>query len=305
MYKLRRIIYYFFHKPSVLMVMLIEKLAPLIPDKPYLKLKFRLVMGSWPNLNNPQTFNEKLQWLKLYNRCPQYTLMVDKVKVKKYVAEILGEEYVIPTLGVWDNPNDIDFDALPNRFVLKCNHNSGTGMCICKEKSKLNIPRVKAALRKGLKENYYLHGREWPYKNVPRKILAEQFIEDKNGAELLDYKLMCFNGKVYCTFVCGDRFSGDGLKVTFYDREWKRLPFTRHYPNLTRDVPRPKRYEQMIEFAEKLSEGLPFARIDFYEIDGRLFFGEITFFPGSGMEEFSPEEYDKILGDLITLPYKS
>lgn len=287
------------------MVMLIEKLSLLIPDKPYLKLKFRLVMGSWPNLNNPQTFNEKLQWLKLYNRCPQYTLMVDKVKVKKYVAEILGEEYVIPTLGVWDNPNDIDFDALPNRFVLKCNHNSGTGMCICKEKSKLNIPRVKAELRKGLKENYYLHGREWPYKNVPRKILAEEFIEDKNGAELLDYKLMCFNGKVYCTFVCGDRFSGDGLKVTFYDREWKRLPFTRHYPNLKSDVPRPKRYEQMIEFAEKLSEGLPFARIDFYEIDGRLFFGEITFFPGSGMEEFSPEEYDKILGDLITLPYKS
>ena len=152
-----------------------------MPDKEYLQRKFRAKLGTSLNLDCPQTFNEKLQWLKIYNRTPEYTVMVDKYKVRDYIAQMLGEEYLIPLLGVWDDPEDIDFDALPNRFVLKCNHNSGSGMCICKDKSKLNIAKVKAGLRKGLKQDYYLTGREWPYKDVPRKIIAEKYMEDASG----------------------------------------------------------------------------------------------------------------------------
>lgn len=172
-----------FHKPRVLGVIGLQKFSFLVPDKPYLQMMYWLQIGKKLNLKHPVTFNEKLQWLKLYNRRPEYTIMVDKVKVKEYVANIIGEEHIIPTLGVWDDPDDIDFDALPDKFVLKCNHNSGTGMCICRDKSKLDIPKVKAELRKGLKENYFMKWREWPYKNVPRKILAEKFMVNMGGAK--------------------------------------------------------------------------------------------------------------------------
>ena len=292
------------NNPKKLLVIILCKLSPLFSDKIYLKCLYRIRMGYWPNFKNPQTFNEKLQWLKLYNRNPEYTVMADKVKVKEWVAKRIGEEYLIPTLGVWDNPDDIDFDTLPNQFVLKCNHNSGRGMYICKDKSKMDVDAVKKELRKGLSENYFLHGREWPYKNIPRKILAEKYMEDKNSTDgLKDYKLMCFDGKVYCSFVCSDRYSDEGLKVTFYDREWKRLPFERHYPSAKDDINMPVQYYNMVKLAEKLSKGIPFVRADFYEINGRLYFGELTFYPGSGMEEFSPELWDERLGKLIKTPW--
>lgn len=302
MNKLAKFFFFLIHKPKLLAIIGLGRISFLIPDKPYLQMMYWLNMGKKLNLKNPKTFNEKLQWLKLYNRKPEYTIMVDKVKAKEYVASIIGEEYIIPTLGVWDDPDDIDFDALPNQFVLKCNHNSGTGMCICRDKSKLDIPKVKAELRKGLKENYFLHGREWPYKNVPRKILAEKFMVDESGTDLKDYKIMCFNGEVQCSFVCIDRYSQDGMKINFYDKDWNRLPFKRVYPNTDNDVPKPRRYEDMIKLSELLGAKIPFARIDFYEINGNLYFGEITLFPGSGMEEFSPELWDEKLGKLIILP---
>lgn len=276
-----------------------------MPDEEYLKRLFYANMGRELNLTDPNTFNEKLQWLKLYDRRPEYTMMVDKYLVRGYIAETLGEEYLIPLLGVWDDPDEIDFDALPNQFVLKCNHNSGLGMCICKDKSKLDIAKVKRELRKGLKQNYYLTGREWPYKNVPRKIICEQYISDgAQGAELKDYKFMCFNGEVKCSFVCSDRFSKKGLHVTFFDRDWNVMPFERHYPALKEGISRPKNYEKMIAFAEELSKKIPFLRVDFYEVNGRIYFGELTFFPGSGMEEFSPEEWDIILGSWLSLQEK-
>lgn len=272
-----------------------------ISDAVFLKKIYKAKFGKALNLENPKTFNEKLQWLKLYDRNPAYTMMVDKYEVRKYIAEKLGEEYLIPLLGVWDNPDEIDFDALPDQFVLKCNHNSGLGMCICTDKSKLNIKKVKKDLRKGLKQDYYITGREWPYKNVKPRIVAEEFISDANG-ELNDYKLMCFNGKVKCSFVCSDRYTGKGLHVTFFDRDWNLMPFERSYPSVKDGIPKPTQYEKMVELAQVLAKEIPFVRVDFYEVDGKIYFGEMTFYPGGGCEAFQPEKWDEELGNWISLP---
>ena len=274
----------------------------LIPDKLFLSLKFYQKLGRKIYWNNPKTFNEKLQWLKLYDRRPEYTTYVDKYKVREFIAKTIGEEYLIPLLGVWNNPDEIDFDKLPNQFVLKCNHDSG-GLCICKDKSQFNIEEAKNKLRKSLNTDYYLEKREWPYKNVPRKIIAEKYMED--GLETLslrDYKFMCFDGKVKCSFVCSDRRTKEGLHVTFFDLDWNILPFERHYPAMKNGIPKPLNYEKMIVLAEKLSKGIPFVRVDFYEIKGKIYFGELTFYPGSGFEEFSPLSADKWMGDFIKLP---
>lgn len=198
-------------------------------DERFLKKEYYLAMGKTLNLNTPKTFNEKLQWLKLYNREPQYTMMVDKYAVKQYVANKIGSQYIIPTLGVWNHFDEIDFDELPNQFVLKCTHDSG-GIVICKDKLKLDKRAAKQKLEYYLKRKYYYVHREWPYKNVKPRIIAEKYMSNDNGEDLNDYKLMCFNGQVKATFVCSDRFSEDGLKVTFYDTNWKRMPFERHYP---------------------------------------------------------------------------
>ena len=270
-------------------------------DETFLKKAFKCYMNRELNLEAPRTFNEKLQWLKLYDRKPEYTMMVDKYAVRKYIADTIGEEYLIPLLGVWDNPDDIDFDALPNQFVLKCNHNSGLGMCICKDKSKLDIEKVKAGLRKGMQQDYYLTSREWPYKNVSRKIVCEEYMEDRQAHELIDYKFMCFNGAVKCSFTCSERFTESGLKVTFFDKDWNIMPFERHYPASKNLPKKPINYDKMIQFSEQLSQGIPFVRVDFYEINGQLFFGELTFYPGSGFEEFTPEEWDYKLGDFLKL----
>lgn len=272
-----------------------------MPDDEFLKRLFKSRLKYDLDLDNPKTFNEKLQWLKLHDRKPEYTMMVDKYKVREYVANTIGEQYLIPLIAVYDKAEDIDFNKLPQKFVLKCNHNSGVGMCICKDKSKINIRKVRKRLNKGLKQDYYLTGREWPYKNVERKIVCEQFMEDKESPDLKDYKFMCFNGEVKCSFVCSERFSGEGLKVTFFDRDWQVMPFTRHYPKSEKVIEKPKNYELMIELAEKLSKNIPFVRVDFYEVNGKVYFGELTFFPGNGLEEFEPEKYDKMLGDYIDL----
>lgn len=269
-------------------------------DETFLKKQFYHAMGYELDLQHPKTFNEKLQWLKIHNRKPEYTMMVDKYAVRQYIADTIGGEYLIPLLGVWDDPEQIDFDALPQQFVLKCNHNSGLGMCICKDKSKLDLKKVKQELKKGLQQDYYLACREWPYKDVKRKIVCEQYMEDANSQELLDYKFMCFNGKAECIFTCTDRFSPDGLKVTFFDCDWNQLPFERHYPASRTPIAPPKNLRKMIELSEILSENHPFLRVDFYEIAGKIYFGELTFFPGSGYEEFSPFEADEQLGKLIT-----
>ena len=299
-----------FTKPNVIGILLLSKFSFLFPDKPYLQLMYWLNLGKKLNLKNPVTFNEKLQWLKLYNRKPEYTIMVDKIKAKEYVAGIIGEEHIIPNLGVWDDPDDIDFDALPNQFVLKCNHNSGTGMCICRDKSKLDIKKVKAELRKGLKENYFMKWREWPYKNVPRKVLAEKFmVDDEQYAKALnkseiedlnDYKIFCFNGEPKVLFVASDR----SKKVCFdyYDMNLHHLELKQGGENFNGEVKLPKQFEEMKDLAAKISKGIPHVRTDFYEIDGKVYFGELTFFDSTGMAKFSPEEWDEKLGKLIVLP---
>lgn len=271
-------------------------------DEKYLKKKFKAIFGYDLDLKNPQSFNEKLQWLKIYDRKNIYSMMVDKYLVRDYISKKIGTEYLIPLLGVWDKAEDIDFDLLPNKFVLKCNHNSGTGMYICKDKTKMDKKKVMKMLNKGLKEDYYLIHREWPYRNVPRKIIAEKYMEEIGQDDLIDYKFMCFNGKHKMTFVCDDRFSDSGLKVTFYDKNWNILPFERHYPRRRTPIKKPINYERMVDFAECLSENIPFLRVDFYEVQNKIYFGELTFFPGSGYEEFSPPNIDIDLGALIVLP---
>ena len=271
-------------------------------DKSFLNLTFWIHYGRFVNWENPRTFNEKLQWLKVYNRKPEYTRMVDKYDVKEYVANIIGEEYIIPTIGVWDKVEDVPFDNLPNQYVIKCTHDSGS-VCVCKDKNTFDVEKAKKKLAEGLRNNLFYWGREWPYKDVKPRIIAEQFLEDsdKRLNDLRDYKLMCFNGNLMCSFVCSDRFNDKGLKVTFFDKEWKKMPFCRHYPFAEYDIPAPASYNKMVELAEKLSKGIPFVRVDFYEVDGHPYFGEMTFFPGNGVEEFSPEEWDYKLGSWIDL----
>lgn len=290
----------------------------IIPDTVFLKLSYYLRFGKYLNLNNPKTFNEKLQWLKLYDRKPEYVSLVDKAKVKEYVVETIGQEYVIPTLGIWDSVEDIDFSSLPNRYVLKCTHDSGSTI-VCKDSLNFDKDSAKRKLKKKLKRNMFWWGREWPYKMVKPRIIVEQYIENDcistnnnvdgissssfNSSELTDYKLMCFDGTVKCVFTGTERFS-NGLKVTFFDRDWKPLPFRRHYPTSDIEIAKPKHYEKMLELAETLSRNIPFVRVDLYEVGGNILFGEMTFYPGNGMEEFYPEEWDEILGSWIRLQDK-
>ncbi len=273
-----------------------------MPDVKYIKKIFKVKMGYDLDLNNPQTFTEKLQWLKLYDRKPIYTTMVDKHDVKDYVANIIGKEYIIPTLGVYDKFEDIDFSKLPNQFVLKCTHDSG-GLVIVKDKSKLDIEKAKKKINKCLKRNYYNFSREWPYKNVKPRIIAEKYMVDESGYELKDYKFFCFDGKAELMFIAKDRgLRDEETKFNFYDMNFKLLPFTNGHPNFKENIEKPKTFDKMKELAEVLSKNIPQVRIDFYDINGQIYFGEITFFHWSGLMPFKPSEWDKKLGDLIKLP---
>lgn len=273
-------------------------------DETYLKRLFRVAVGFELDLDNPQTFNEKLQWLKLHDRKPVYTTMVDKYTAKEYVASIIGEQYIIPTLGVWDRFEEIDFGKLPERFVLKCTHDSG-GLVICRDKTKLDMDAARARINSSLKHNYYYRFREWPYKDVKPRIIAEAFMEDPDSPSgLNDYKLQCFDGKFDNIFVAEGRFSQRGVRYHYFDRDWNYIPYC-PYDNLdvnTLDVLRPKCYEEMIEIAEKLSAGLSQLRVDLYEIDGKVYFGELTFYSQSGFDTTITHEADNILGSKLTLP---
>ena len=276
----------------------------LLPDDIYLKREFKKALGYELNLDNPRTFNEKLQWLKLYDRNPRYTTMVDKVAAKKYVADIIGEEYTIPTLGVWERPEDINFDELPDKFVLKCNHNSGLGMCICTDKSKLDFNNVKKDLKKGLKQDYYLTGREWPYKNVVPRILAEKYMEDSSGCgELTDYKVLCFNGHPKLIEIHMGRF-GKNHTQDIYDENWNKTEINQPGSPISNIVlDKPVFFDEMMDLSRKLSAGIPHVRVDWYYTNERLYFGELTFFDGSGYTPFN-KDYDLKLGEMLLLPDK-
>lgn len=273
-----------------------------LPDKQYLQLYYFGLFGKWIDFKNPETFNEKLQWLKLYDRKEIYTTMVDKNAVKDYVAGIIGNEFIIPTLGVWDRFDDIDFDKLPSQFVLKTTHDSG-GVCICKDKSTFDYSTARNKLNASLKHDFYRIGREWPYKNVRHQIIAEEYIDAENQHGLDDYKVHCFNGEPKVILVCKDRFSEIGLTEDFFTPGWRHLNVKRPEHNNAEEEPEYKpEVEEMLRLARKLSKNIPFLRTDFYTIDNKIYFGELTFFPASGFEHFEPESFDYEMGNWIALP---
>lgn len=274
-----------------------------MPDEVYLRRYFKARTGRELNLENPHTFNEKLQWLKLHYRKDGFTNLVDKYEVKKIVAAEIGGDYVIPTLGVWEGFEKIDFDSLPNQFVLKCTHDSG-GLAICSDKLKFDINCARMKLNRSMKRNYYWFGREWPYKNVKPRIIAEQYMEDEeNKGDLSDYKIHCFNGEPKVIQVITDRFSGDGMINDHYDLSWNKLDIVRgQYSSGNKSVSRPAEMDEMIKLAKKLSAGFPYLRTDFYIVNHQIYFGELTFFPASGFRSFTPEKWDRIWGDWIKLP---
>ena len=278
-------------------------LSPCIKDdKIYIKWDYFFCMHEWPDLENPKTFNEKLQWLKLHDRCHNYTTMVDKAEAKDYVAKVIGKEYIIPTLGLWDSFDEIDFDSLPDKFVLKCTHDSG-GLVICKDKLLFDKKKTRKKIENCLNSNFYLKHREWPYKNVSRRIIAEKYMVDESGIELKDYKIFCFNGEPRFIEVDYDRFIDHKLNV--YDLDWNFIDFymtSRNDKNIR--IPRPKQLNKMLDLARALVKNLVFARIDFYSINENLYFGEITLCPGSGLIDFHPKKYDKIIGEMLQLPKK-
>ena len=280
-----------------------------MPDDKYLKHLFKAKVGYSLNLDGPKTFNEKIQWLKLHDRDVRYTNMVDKATAKEYAASIVGEQYIIPTLGIWENFNDISFEELPNQFVLKCTHDSG-GVVICRDKSSFDFKLAKKRLSNSLKRNFYYRYREWPYKNVKPMIIAEKYMEESEPNKqasthvLNDYKLQCFDGKFDNIFVAEGRFSKRGVRYHYFDRDWNYIPYC-PYDDLdvnALDILRPYNLETMIEIAEKLSAGLPELRVDLYEIEGRVYFGEMTFYSQSGFDTDITPEADRILGSKLTLP---
>lgn len=273
-----------------------------LSDKKAIKVRYYLNFGKYPDLKHPKTFNEKLQWLKLYDRRPEYTKLVDKYEVKKYVANRIGEEYIIPTLGVWNNAEEIDFDSLPNQFVLKCTHDSES-IVICKNKAEFDISVAKKKLTDCLKKSLFLWGREWPYKNVKPRIIAEEYLKNDNGTLLNDYKFFCFNGEVKTLLIVSERFEG-GSKLDYFDLSGNHMPIKHTYPNAATPPALPKHFEQMKKLAEILSVGYPHIRLDFYECNGKIYFGEMTFFTGSGFLPFTPESWDETFGSWIQLPHK-
>ena len=275
--------------------------SKLIPDKLYLKLKYRSKTGKKLDFKNPKTYNEKLQWLKLYDRKDIYTTMVDKCEAKKYVADIIGNEYIIPTIGVYDKFEDIDFKELPKQFVIKCTHDSG-GLVICKNKDQLDIDEAREKITDCLKKNYYWRGREWPYKNVRPRILVEKYMEDKSSKTMRDYKFFCFDGKPEIMYLSEGLENHKTARMSFYDMNMHLVDCRRSdYRPLEYIPERPNNFEKMKEFSAILSEDIPHLRVDWYEINGKLYFGELTFTTCSGIIPFADENWDRRLGDFIKL----
>ncbi|WP_291237243.1 ATP-grasp fold amidoligase family protein [Frisingicoccus sp.] len=271
-----------------------------IPDSIYIQIYYFAHFKKFCDLKKPSTYNEKLNWLKLHDHNPLYPTLVDKYEAKEYVARIIGNEYIIPTLGVWDTFDDIDFEKLPNQFVLKCTHDS-EGLVIVKDKKKLDKNAAKEKIEAALKQNFYYIGREWPYKDVRPRIIAEQYMEDHVDGELRDYKFFCFGGEPKAMFIASDRAS-DHVKFDYYDLKFNHLDIKQKYPHAQEALRKPVTFEKMIDFSKILSKGFPHVRVDFYEVDGHLYFGELTFYHFSGFMPFEPDRWDKVFGDWLKLP---
>ena len=291
-----------FKRPNLICGFFLHRLARFIKDdETYLKWYYFFPMKRWPDLKNPKYNNKKLQWLKIHDNNPAYSKMVDKYEVKQYIGELLGQQYVIPTLGVWDRFDDIDFESLPNQFVLKCTHDSG-GLVICKDKPQLDIESARKKINKCLKKDYYLETREYPYKGVKPRIIAEKYMEQPEVSSLNDYKVLCFSGKAKLIEYHVARFT-DKHTQDFYDAEWNKTSITQGGYSAVSDycAPKPICLGEMIRLSELITQNMAHCRVDWYEIDGKLYFGEITFYDGSGIESFDKYEDDLLLGSWIDL----
>ena len=298
MAELKKILRAFTSYAGIITLMNNTFLNRFISNERAIKCKFKYKMGKYPDLENPVSFSEKLQWLKLNNKNPEYTRIVDKITFKDYIREKLGDGYTVPTLGVWDKFDDIDFDKLPDKFVIKCNHDSG-GLIICKDKSKLDKKAARKKINKCLKTNYYLLGREWPYKNVKPRILVEEYLDLPEG--LVEYKIFSFNGQAKVVDVCMGIAHTMNRTNTFFTRDWERIPMQQYLPNEKGEVSAPEELPKMLEIADKLSQGIPQVRVDFYVYKGNIYVGEMTFFHNSGAEKINPYEWDLKLGEYIDL----
>lgn len=283
---------------------IVKKTLSFLPDKYYLKLKYYVFFHKKLDLNNPITYNEKLQWLKLYDRNPLYTMLVDKYRVKEYVENKIGKEYVVPLFGVWNSVEEINIEELPEQFVLKCSHDCG-GIRICKDKKKFDLDEAKKFLKKQLKTNYYYDHREWPYKDVKPVVFAEKYLEDNNSSDLRDYKFFCFDGEPKLMFVASDRNNAnEETKFDFFDMDYNFLNIINGHPNSIVLPDKPINFELMKKLSAELSKNIPQVRVDFYEIDGNVYFGEMTFFHFSGFVPFEPETWDYKIGEYLNLPKK-
>lgn len=277
-----------------------RKCAPYIGDELYLRVAFRINLGYWPDLEFPKSYNEKLQWLKLHDKHDEYTKMVDKIEVKKYVSSIVGEKYIIPTLGSWNSIEEIEWENLPNQFVIKATNDSG-GVVVCKDKSALDIDKAIKQLSSSGNTDYTIVSKEYPYKNVPHRFIAEQYLEDESGYELKDYKFFCFDGEVKFLFVATGRQQND-TRFDFYDTDFNHLPVLNGHPNADKWPTKPSNFQEMLDIARKLSKGIPHVRVDLYNVNGRIYFGELTFFHWSGFQPFVPNDWDYKFGSYINLP---
>lgn len=276
-----------------------NRFAYLIPDKLHLKCLFRKYMGRKLNLSDPQTFSEKLQWLKLYNRKSEYTIMADKAEVKKYIAEKLGREYIIPTIGIYDSVDDVPFDNLPDRYVIKCTHDSGSTF-VCKNKADFDVENVKKKLTERLEKNFYWYAREWVYKDIKPRIIVEEFISDESGECPVDYKFFCFNGKMEFFKVDYNRFAKHVANYYKRDCELANIGEATYPPDPGIKLDVPQNFQKMIELVEKISVDIPFLRVDLYSMDNLIYFGELTFYPAGGLGPFT-NDGDIVLGRLLNL----
>jgi len=280
-----------------------RKYLRVLPDKLYIQLFYFEVYGNFPNLNNPKTFDEKLQWYKLYYRAPLMTTLTDKYEVRRYLEDkglsgILNELY-----GVYNSVDEIDFSNLPERFVIKATHGSNMNI-ICKNKKSLNWETCRPLMNKWLRRNYYHLGREWAYKNIKPRLVCEKYLENEEFNELIDYKFYCYNNKPEVLFVLTGRFSAEGLKCNAYDMDWNRIYAYKGKPSSDHVIERPDTLKDMIEIARELCQGFPFIRVDLYSIKGKILFGELTFYPDCGVSAFTPDKYNYFFGDLFILPDK-
>ncbi len=280
-----------------------QTIMRLLPTKWWVKIDYRFHMGKSCDLKNPQTFNEKLCWMKVYYGSAERGGLVDKYLAKQYIADKIGPEYVVKTLGVWDRFGDIPFNDLPGRFVLKPGHTSGN-VLICKDKSKLDLIALKKEVDRWMRRDFYHQGREPEYKNIKPHILAEELLAGKDGKEVPDYKFFCFDGIPRAVYLCEDRFGEEGVKLCYYDMQWNPLPFRKVHTVLGEPIERPAAFDEMVRICKILSEGFPFIRLDMYDVQGKVYMGEMTFYPDSGVKAFENEDWDRMIGSWIKLPSK-